>query len=215
MSLNFNQLSSKIDFLQYSRSIEQVIKKTLNCCRIGIVEEFYADTLTAKIQIANKMLVGLNNDGTQIIKDYPPIFAKVCFGNPNITEPLYKGLAGIVLFNDREIESYFINGEVNPLSYERMHDITDALFIPALYSFVNTNNANYVANCLNMFYGNSYIQIADGTITINGNLNITGDLNVTGSITTTGDITAGGVSLINHTHSGVTVGSGNTGKPNV
>ena len=213
MNLNFNQLSNISDLFQLSNSIEQLIKSTLNCCRIGIVEEFNKDNLTVKVQIANKMLVGLNDDGSQILKDYPPIYAKVCYCNPNITEPLYKGLGGIVLFNDREIESYFINGDINPLSYERMHDITDALFIPALYSFVNTDNAKFIADCINIFYGNSYIRVADGTITINGNLNLTGNLSVTGNITATGDITAGTVSLKNHVHSGVTTGGSNTGSP--
>lgn len=43
---------------------------------------------------------------------------------------------------------------------------------------------------------------------------IKGHVTVEGSITTTGDVTADGISLISHTHSGVTPGGGNTGEPN-
>lgn len=43
---------------------------------------------------------------------------------------------------------------------------------------------------------------------------IKGHVTVEGSITTTGDVTAAGISLISHTHSGVTPGGGNTGEPN-
>ena len=39
------------------------------------------------------------------------------------------------------------------------------------------------------------------------------DLSINGSVTSTGDQTAGGISQINHTHTGVEPGSGSTGKP--
>jgi phage baseplate assembly protein gpV len=47
-----------------------------------------------------------------------------------------------------------------------------------------------------------------------GTLNIVGNLAVDGDITATGDVTASGVSLVTHTHGGVTPGGGNTGGPN-
>jgi hypothetical protein len=53
-----------------------------------------------------------------------------------------------------------------------------------------------------------------GDITINNgshNVTITGSGNVT--VTGSGDIKAGTISLLNHVHSGVTTGSGNTGVP--
>ena len=52
----------------------------------------------------------------------------------------------------------------------------------------------------------SNIQIADGTITINGDTTINGNLVVNGDINATGDIVAGQISLKNHVH-----GNGNEG----
>ena len=54
-----------------------------------------------------------------------------------------------------------------------------------------------------------------GLITGTGGLAISGGsgASVNGSLTTTGDVTAAGISLDNHTHSGVEPGGGSTGKP--
>ena len=51
--------------------------------------------------------------------------------------------------------------------------------------------------------GGCAITVADGTVKIVGNLNVTGDLIVGGTITATGDVKGGGISLDNHTHTGV------------
>lgn len=68
------------------------------------------------------------------------------------------------------------------------------------------------------FTGNVTVQ---GLITGNGGFTVTGgsgvqatcDITLTGAMSSTGDITAGGISLITHTHSGVTPGGGSTGAP--
>ncbi|SPD36570.1 hypothetical protein [Desulfovibrio sp. G11] len=45
------------------------------------------------------------------------------------------------------------------------------------------------------------------------NVKITGDIAQSGSMTSTGDHTAGGISLTQHSHTGVQTGSGSTGQP--
>jgi phage baseplate assembly protein gpV len=52
-----------------------------------------------------------------------------------------------------------------------------------------------------------------GDRTQTGDQTIIGNLHVYGNITCTGDVVAGGISLRNHTHSGVEPGGGNTGGP--
>lgn len=100
-----------------------------NCMRIGIVKEFYKEDLTVSVLITNKREDRLNNNGTQQSRNFALIRAKVCYCNPFITCPISIGDECILLFNDREIESWFINGEVNPIAYPRMHDLTDAVAI--------------------------------------------------------------------------------------
>lgn len=51
------------------------------------------------------------------------------------------------------------------------------------------------------------------TVSGGGGVQATCDITLNGSMSSTGDIVAGGISLINHTHTGVTPGGGSTGAP--
>lgn len=61
--------------------------------------------------------------------------------------------------------------------------------------------------------------VSTGGINITGPINHTGDYtqagnqSVTGTVTVTEDVIAAGISLVNHQHSGVQPGAGNTGAP--
>ena len=208
MSSNFIGLHSEPTLYSTLQSFQDnLLYSKINCCRIGIVEEFYGDSLQVKVNVANKMVLGLKNDGSQVLQEYAPITAKVCYAGNGISYPLKKGDAGIILFNDREIESWYINGEINQLSYDRCHNMTDAIFIVGMFAQPNLANAQFVENCLHIFYGTKGIKIT------NSGIEIDGDLKVNGKITATGDIIAGTISLQNHTHPGVESGNSSTGLP--
>lgn len=179
----YNSFSPEPNWIQ---TLDGVTKKTgyeLNCMRIGIVNEFFPDDLTADIVIANKKTLGLNEDGTQIVEPYPLIRAKVVYCNPFITFPINPGDECVLLFADREIESWFLNGDVNPEGYPRMHAKTDAVAIFGIRSLPNM--ISVLTNCLHLFYGSSDIQIKDSQIAINSALNIVGNTTQTGNITAT------------------------------
>lgn len=179
----YNSFSPEPNWIQ---TLDGVTKKTgyeLNCMRIGIVNEFFPDDLTADIVIANKKTLGLNEDGTQIVEPYPLIRAKVVYCNPFITFPINPGDECVLLFADREIESWFLNGDVNPEGYPRMHAKTDAVAIFGIRSLPNM--ISVLTNCLHLFYGSSDIQIKDSQIDINSALNIVGNTTQTGDITAT------------------------------
>lgn len=160
----FNQLASKPDIMQVIKSATLQNAQQLNCMRIGIIQEFYPETLTAKVLLVNKKTIGQNPDGTQNVRDYAPIIAKVCYCNPFCTFPLTQGLECVVLFSDREIESWFINGDTNPRGYERMHDMTDAVAIVGIRSLPKM--IEILADCLNLFYGSSNIALSENLINI-------------------------------------------------
>lgn len=179
----FNSVSADPNWIQ---TLDGISKKTgyeINCMRIGIVQEFFPEDLTADVSIANERVVGLNEDGTQIVQPYPLIRAKVVYCNPYITNPVNIGDECILLFADREIESWFLNGDSNPESYPRMHAKTDAVAILGIRSLPNI--IQVLTDALHLFYGNSDIQIKDSQININSAL-----LNVDGNTTQTGTITA-------------------------
>lgn len=178
-----NSITGNPNIIQIMEGIVQRTGYELNCMRVGIVQEFYPDDLTVDVLIANKKTLGLNPDGTQNVKDFPLIRAKIVYSSPFITFPINTGDECILLFSDREIESWFINGEVNPEGYSRIHAFTDAVAIFGIRSLPQM--VQILTDCLHLFYGQSDIQIKENQINVNSTL-----LNIVGNTTQTGDITA-------------------------
>lgn len=185
----FINLNTSPDIIQTLYSVIEKTGKELNCMRVGIVQDFYSDDLTADVLITNKKTINLNSDGTQNVRNYALIRAKICYCTPFITYPINKGDECILLFSDREIESWFINGDVNAEGYPRLHDMTDAVAIVGIRSLPNM--IQILTDALHLFYGQSDIQIEENQININSTaLNIVANTNQTGNTIQTGDITA-------------------------
>lgn len=196
MPENFNNLTSKTSLFNVLEALKNNINYNLNCVKVATVENFFPETLTVSCMINNKRLMGINNDGNQQLKDYPLIYAKVHYigwGDVGLTYPITQGMEGFLLFNDRELETWFLTGKSGTLAYDRCHDLTDAIFICGLHS--KPNMIELVEDCLNLFYKQSYLRLLENTIDINtAILNLTGDFNQTGNNTTIGTITADGLS---------------------
>lgn len=160
----FLNLSGEATLQSVFKSTMERTGKELNCVRIGIIQEFYPEDLTAKVLISNKKDLGQNTDGTQNFRDFALVRAKVCYCNPFVTYPLTQGMECVLLFNDREIESWFVNGGVNPLAYPRMHALTDCIALCGIRSIPQI--ISILADCLNLFYGNSNIAISNDLINI-------------------------------------------------
>lgn len=198
----FTQYATNADLTQTINSAMQKNALDLNCVRIGIIQDFYPENLTAQVLISGKKFAGMNVDGSQILREYPPIYAKVCYCNPFETFPLTKGMECILLFSDREIESWFINGSNNPQAYPRMHDLTDAIAIVGIRSLPNM--INILTDCLHLFYGNSSLQLKNTETDINSNtINLSAN-----TININGNLVINGKPYTAHTHS-----NGNEGNP--
>lgn len=161
-----NSIVGTPNWIQTLDGLKRQTAHELNCMRIGIVQNVYYDDLTVDVLIANKKTLNLNNDGTQNVRDFPLIRAKIVYCNPFITCPINQGDECVLLFSDREIESWFINGEVNPEGYPRMHALTDCVAIFGIRSIPKM--ISILADCLNLFYGSSNIALSSDHINING-----------------------------------------------
>lgn len=202
MPLNNQNLTSKPSIINAFEALRENINYNLNCVKVAIVEDFDKDTLTVSCRVANKRLIGLKDDGNQILQDYPLIYAKVHFfgwGNVGATFPISKGMEGILLFNDREIETWFLTGQAGNLAYDRAHSMSDAIFICGIHSIPTM--IQIMLDCLHLYYGNSDIQVKDSqidinstNININGTTAITGNTTITGTANVTSTLTASGIS---------------------
>lgn len=189
MPENFNQLTSKTTLFNVLEALKQNINYNLNCVKVATVDTFYPDNLTVSCRVANKRVLGIKPDGNQVLQDYPLIYAKVHFfgwGDVGATYPITPGMEGILLFNDRELETWFITGQSGNLAYDRCHNLSDAIFICGVHSVPNM--ITLVTDCLNFFYKTTYIQLLETGINMNG------DITQTGNITSSGTVT--GASLI-------------------
>lgn len=185
----FQQFTLPADLTQTLQAAGSKTAAQINCMRIATILEFYPENLTAQVKLVDKKLAGLNPDGSQILKEYPPIYAKLCYCNPFATFPLTEGMECILLFNDRELETWFINGGSNIQAYPRMHDLTDAIAIVGIRSLPKM--IQIFTDCLHLFYGQSDIQIKNENINIKTTtLNIRANTSQTGDTTQTGTITA-------------------------
>lgn len=201
-----------------------------------IVESFDKDKMTVTLQAAIKA-------NTQDIKTGKvtsvnlPIFPDVPVDFPGggdfiLTMPIAKGDEGIGIFSSRCIDAWWESGGVQPQSEFRMHDLSDCMFIPKIFSKPNVVS-DFNGDVPELRNKNGSIKLAftaDG-FEITGNLNVKGNINATGNITwpkgtfgangavvqgiitATEDVVAGQggagqVTLLNHKHT-----SGGPGSP--
>lgn len=198
----FTQFANQCDLTQLFFNSETKLALQLNCVRIAIIEEFFPLNLTARVKLVDKKLAGLNPDGSQILRDYPPIWAKVCYCNPFCTFPLTQGMECVLLFNDRELETWFINGGSNIQAYPRMHDLTDAIAIVGIRSLPQM--IQILTDCLHLFYGQSSLKMREAQTDLNSTtINLTGE-----TININGNLIINGQAYTAHTHT-----NGNDGQP--
>lgn len=170
MPLNNGQATSTPTLLTAFKALEDCINYNMNCVKVATVVEFYPESLTVKCRVNNKRLLNLKDDGNQILQDYPDIYAKVHFfgwGNIGAIYPIEAGMEGLLLFNDRELETWYLTSESGNLAYDRCHDLSDALFICGLHSQPKLPLVPFIEECLHIYYKGSDFQIKDESITGN------------------------------------------------
>ena len=148
---------NKYNYVNDSNDLLSLIKLSLNdfgenfnCVRVGIVQEFIVKEQIVKVKIASQRLIRINRDGTQTTQDYAEIYAKLCYATPYMNQPPKVGDECVLLFNDREMESWWINGSSNQRAYNRMHDLTDCIAICGLRS--QPKLINIFTNLVEFFY---------------------------------------------------------------
>lgn len=173
----------------------------INCVQIGRITEFNPATQRASIQIAMKQIVDIAENGTKTFQEYPLLLecpVMVLFGGIDvITLPIVPGDNCIVLFNDRDIDSWSTSGDGNFPVTSRVHDINDAFALVGIRPLTNSI-ANYLANGIRLSHGggNSQIDLKEDLIDSiaelffhHGNMRISEDLTVDGDTLIKGNLT--------------------------
>lgn len=178
-------------------------------------------TVTLAVQVKMQLADGNGADIPPLV-DVPVSFPRG--GGFAVTFPLKAGDEGIAIFSERCIDGWWQNGSAStPLDF-RLHDLSDAMFIPGICSVPKAINGFFNGGLsMQTLDGGTYIRITNGTIQIKGNIEHQGDVNHKGNTTQTGshsstglissktDVSAGGISGKTHKHAGDS--GGKTGVP--
>lgn len=179
MTNNFNALNTQMDLFRVIKQFQHETFAKLNCMRIGIIDKIISSN-EVQCSITNKQFIKTNKDGSSVWASYPPILAKVYYAGSaqsNITYPLTIGTPCLLLFNDREFTSFFTNGEINPLSDNRMHALDDCVCVPLSQNAIS--QLFEITSLLIEISGKSLTLKSSTSITLDApDVSTTGNLNV-------------------------------------
>ena len=205
------------------------IMSELRCVMPGEIVSFNPEEQTAEARIMMQ-----RRKGGEIL-EYPMLVDCPCVvlggGDSRITFPIKAGDGCIVLFADRDIDSWYAEGKAMPPRTNRRHSISDAFILVGIRHRKN-KISDYYADGMEIRQGDFYLRfmpesimatdgtaeitIGSGKITLKSgatSMEISGSgISLTGNVSITGSIKANGTDIgEGHTHSGVLPGDSSTG----
>lgn len=173
-----------------------------NCVQIGKIVSFDSTNQTASIQLLLKKTYNVTPQGVGQFQEIPILINCPCMvlfgGTGFMSMPITAGDNCIVLFNDKELDNWFVNGGFQVPSSKRMHDFSDAIAIVGINS-LQSSIATYLANGVRLSYatgGNNVkidlvsnqINVLATLLLLTGSMKITGNIEVVGNETIDGNL---------------------------
>lgn len=194
----------------------------------GNIVSFDADAVTAVVQPGIAGTVTMPDGSSKIVN--LPILpdVQVVFpggGGCRLTFPIQPGDECMLVFSSRALDAWAQSGGVQAPSDARLHDLSDAFAVIGPMSQANKiSGVSTTTTQLRSNDGSTYVELDPAGQVVHvkapGGMTIDADVQVNGKVTTTqdikstgGDVVAGSVSLKDHLTTGVTAGSGLSGKP--
>lgn len=123
-----------------SQDLESLIEEAididlleLNTCMPAIVTKYDASTQTCSVQpVFKRTTINGEVSSRGIIEDVPVVFPRS--GSFGFTFPLTVGDSVLIVFSQRSLDDWVDNGGEVELTDYRLHDLTDAIAIPGLFS---------------------------------------------------------------------------------
>ena len=108
---------------------------SLNCATVGTIQSFNATRQTAEIKIAFQRVVGNGLVEYPLLVDCPVVV--LAGGSGRLTFPIAAGDSCLVLFADRNIDSWFGTGAAVAPATERAHSLADGIALVGIRSLAN------------------------------------------------------------------------------
>ncbi len=174
-----NTLLLDPEFSDYMDAFKSYLKIEFNCHAIGIVEDFYPDQQFVDVSLVYTKTEYVVENGVQVAKYVPyPILTSVPIivlggGISYMSFPITRGDQCLLLFNDRDIDNWFLGSTNSPPNSSRLHSFADAI---AIVGIRNKSNAiaSYDLNRVVLAYGTTMVRVGADKV---GILNATTTLN--------------------------------------
>jgi Phage protein Gp138 N-terminal domain len=141
--------------------LKDELSRDLNCHQIGVIQAFYPATQTADININIAEVYNGKLIKYPILLSVPVIVLHGGVGA--MTFPVTKGDICLLLFNDRDMDSWYTSGQVgNAPNTTRTHSLSDAVALVGLFSGKNPLSS----------YSMLGIEINHPSVQVNGNLHV-------------------------------------------
>lgn len=140
MDNNINQFQNTV----LQKVIETAIRNlslSINCVLIGTIEAYYPATQTVDISINYQKVIEKDFGYPNQYLAFPllvkcPVFV-LQGGGAYLSFPIIKGDSCIVIFNDRELDTWMASGQITYPHSGRAHDLNDGIAIVGIRSLTN------------------------------------------------------------------------------
>lgn len=130
------------------------IMLSLNCHAVGVIQEFNAEKQLASVSIGYKKSFQ-DSSGKITAADYPVLLdcpvVVMRGGKGGLTFPIAPGDSCLILFNDRDMDTWINSGQVTVPSTARKHSIADAIAIVGISNGL-TQIAEYEADRVRLYH---------------------------------------------------------------
>jgi hypothetical protein len=154
----------------------RAINLKLNCHAIGQIQDFNSAKQTCTVTLNyQREFVSRNNDGTYSAKPVPyPTLINVPIvilsgGNANLTFPIKHGDDCLILFNDRDLDTWLTSATVQPPNTPRLHSLSDGIALVGLKHY-KKSIAGYDTDKVVLKNGDTYVGISETHLKIANNL---------------------------------------------
>ena len=166
--INNNQRRAEPDLCAVLDQLEDSIKASINCISLGTIKTFYSDSQTADITLNYKRvnLVDGSFSNYSLLVKCPVVV--ISGGSGYMTMPIASGDTCVVMFCDREIDTWFTNGGVNAPQSARVHDLNDGIALVGVRNSLGPIST--YGTSVTLAYGTrGYVSIdPSGNVDVNG-----------------------------------------------
>lgn len=116
--------------------VQRQTSLNINCVQIGTIEEYVASNNTAKVSINFKVKMKNGDEIPYPVLEDCPVFV-ISGGDSSLSMPITAGDTCLVLFNDKNMDDWYLTGEVRTPADNRIHSIADGIVLVGIRSLAD------------------------------------------------------------------------------